>query len=142
MKWYTYTCTYVSVNMCNTRSRFYIFNKRHIHYNFTFIFYQCWTSFTYLSSIFVYLFDLLLFFADPQIALTIYHSVMESFEKFCTNVLKSFYLNPSLAQFPVVVSTSFLFFNRNFTIVTFQLFKIQTLLFTIIIHDWLYIMIV
>jgi hypothetical protein len=47
-----------------------------------------------------------------------------------------------LAQFPVVVSTSFLFFNRNFTIVTFQLFKIQTLLFTIIIHDWLYIMIV
>ena len=42
--------------------------------------------------------------SDQQIALTIQQSVMESFEKFSTILLKIFDRNPSLAQLPIVVS--------------------------------------
>ena len=42
--------------------------------------------------------------SDQQIALTIQQSVMESFEKFVTILLKKFNRNPSLAQLPIVVS--------------------------------------
>lgn len=41
---------------------------------------------------------------NQQIALTIQQSVMESFEKFVTILLKKFNRNPSLAQLPIVLS--------------------------------------